>query len=869
MRRNVPLLRWLLTGLLLTGLFFGAVGQSLVMVEAAPMAQVVGTPCLGSTITQWTFASSSLLPSFGDGVLSYAGTNPPTFPTPTTVSANPPAVSFSGWGNASSLDTSKYLELSISTLGRNSIILSFTASRASTGPTIFELRYSTDGVTFSTFDVRAITTDELTYIFDFSSVSELTNATTATYRLYAYSASETTGAWRLDNINFTGNCLTPGDTPTPTLTPTASPVRSVIISEVAWMGTLASPTYEWIELYNPPGGPGLVDLTNWRLDSADTNGPNILIPPGTPGATIGDGQYFLLRNADVFSADVTTPSYQYSSTLLSDSGESLILKDPSGSVIDTANSNGGVWPAGTLTTAVNHGTMERWGTNADSDSQWYTSNGNWTKHDVAGNLIHGTPGGGNSATPTPTNTPTATTTFTATSTPTDTRTPTPTPTQARLKTVVITEVGWMGTSSSTTTDEWIELYNFTSAPVNLDGWRLRSYQYNTSTKDFVLNLDIALTGTISVSSGSDDPNDMSGFYLLERREQAVSDITGDLIYGGTKYLSNSGEILLLCSAYNIDSNTCNINHKGQVVDFVNATLASTGNIKPWPAGSTANYGSMERKNLISDDPTNYFTHTGVAPRYGKDANGNLIKGTPRHRNWAFTVTATPASTATATRTSTPIPIAGPILVINEFLPRPGHDWNNDGRVDVYDEFIEVMNVGTVSLNTGYYKLDTYKQNANGSVVSSAFTLPSKTLMPGEKIVYFASQTGVMLSDAGSTVRLLKSNNTVADAYTYPIVKSLDVSWCRLTDGYGSWIGRCFPTPGLPNALVGETYPPEPGGGPEVVCLLPDSTPEEFVQAECEEGGLGIWNRSYWDSLPSEGDELWIQEKRDKGLVLFE
>ncbi|NCP04703.1 MAG: lamin tail domain-containing protein, partial [Deltaproteobacteria bacterium] len=56
-------------------------------------------------------------------------------------------------------------------------------------------------------------------------------------------------------------------------------------------------------------------------------------------------------------------------------------------------------------------------------------------------------------------------------------TPTPSPTRTSLKTVVITEVAWMGTSASSS-DEWIELYNTTNARVNLDGWRLRSYRYN-------------------------------------------------------------------------------------------------------------------------------------------------------------------------------------------------------------------------------------------------------------------------------------------------------------------------------------------------------------------------------------------------------
>ena len=849
MRRNVSLYRLSLTGLLLAGLFFGAAGQSLASVEARPLAQA--TSCLGNTIAQWTFSNPIPNPSTGYGTLSSGAGVTGSLYNSSEV-ANPPAVSYNDWDTITfDQNSNEYLDFSVDISGRNSIVLSFTSNRSSSGPSEFQLQYSIDGGTFTTFGApRGITTTELTYIYDFSSVGDFSAATNITIRLFAYEADSTsTGTWRLDNVTFTGTCITPGNTLTPTLTPTASPIRSVIISEVAWMGTLASPNHEWIELHNTTSVP--ISLNGWTLNAADGS-PNSISITGT----IPANDYFLLRNANVFS-DVSTPSYLYSGSL-SDSGESLTLRDASNTVIDTANGNGGAWPAGTLTTAVNHGTMERSGTNADSDSQWYTSTGNWMKHDVAGNLIHGTPGGGNSATPTPT----------LTLIPTETPIPTATPTKASLKTVVITEVGWMGTSSSTTTDEWIELYNSTSEPVTLEGWHLRSYQYNSTAGDFVLNLDITLSGTISVRSGSGDPNDTSGFFLLERREEAVNDVdlpnTRVMAYGGTKYLSNSGEILLLCSAYNIDSGTCNINNKGQVVDFVNATLASTGNIKPWPAGSTSNYGSMERKNLISDDPTNWFTHTGAAPRYGLAANGTQIKGTPGHPNWAYNVTATPAATATPTRTPSPVAVAGPVLVLNEFLARPGHDWNNDGRVDVYDEFIEVMNAGTVNVSLSSFKLDDEKD-----LGSPPFTLPGMTLKPGEKAVFYASQTGIQLGDAGDTVRLLTSNNSVADAYTYPIVKSLDVSWCRLTDGYGSWVGRCFPTPGLPNSLVGETFPPAPGGGPEAVCLLPDSTPEEFVLAECEEGGLGIWNRSYWDSLPGEGDELWIQEERGKGLVRFE
>jgi len=182
----------------------------------------------------------------------------------------------------------------------------------------------------------------------------------------------------------------------------------------------------------------------------------------------------------------------------------------------------------------------------------------------------------------------------------------------------------------------------------------------------------------------------------------------------------------------------------------------------------------------------------------------------------------------------------------------------------------VINSGTVDVNLGGYKLDDYELDANGKLLWNGFTLPSQTLKPGEKAVFYGSETGILLNDSGDTIYLMRtSNSSVVDLYKYPVVKSVDVSICRYVDGYGSWLERCFPTPGQPNSLTGERTPATSGGPPAFVCLLPDSTPEEFIVAECEESGLGIWNRSYWDSLPGEGDEIWLPEESGKWPVIYQ
>jgi len=613
------------------------------------------------------------------------------------------------------------------------------------------------------------------------------------------------------------------------------------------MGTAASPNDEWIELYNTTAQP--INLTNWTLRAADGT-PDITIrncKPVNLKCIIPAKGYFLLERTDDDTVKGVDADMTYSGEM-SNSGEALQLRDHAGNLVDTANGDGGMWPAGDSST---FGSMERKGKNVlDSDSAWYTHpNGedprcghdaNWNGINPNANRLNGTPKCDNWA-------------FDVT--------PTPGPTPVPYKSIVISEVAWMGTQANSS-HEWIELYNTTRDEINLEGWHLVSFRWSGT--QFYKNLDIALKGVISPRT-STLQNDTSGYFLLVANENAVSfpgtSETYDQKYTGSLY--NTGEILLLCSTYNIQvAKNCDENHKTLLVDFVNAR-SRTGTIRPWPAGSSSIYGSMERQDWRSDDVTAYFTHTGANPHFGMDANGNFIKGTPKHSNWAFTVTSTPRPTALPTRTATPKPGSPPVLVLNEVMARAGTDWNADGRVDVYDEFIEVINAGTSNLSLSSYKLSL------ASAPAAVFSLPSQTLKPGERMVFYGSQSGLQLKDSGDTVRLLRaSNNSLVDAVAYPIAKVLDASVCRYADGYGSWIVGCYPTPGLANALTGGRFPLPVGGQP--VCHLPDSTPRGFVLAECEEtGGSGMWNPAYWDSFPGEGQEVWISDPHNKWLAVYQ
>jgi len=272
---------------------------------------------------------------------------------------------------------------------------------------------------------------------------------------------------------------------------------------VAWSGTQASTSDEWIELYNTRNSS--IDISGWRLVNS-IGSVDILI---NNGSTIPAKGFFLLERAhDLTVSDVTAD--QIYPGALGDINDSLTLSRPNGTIVDTANGDGGPWPAGTG--SPNFNSMERVVTGGvpakDTASGWLsnTQSSTWTKHDARGTtsnayLIHGTPAGDNWAftvAPTPSPKP-----------PPATSTPGACNTSVNPTSVIINEIAWAGTAASTS-DEWIELYNPTASPINLNGWVLR-----------------AVDGTPNIAL--DNVNLPAGqYYLLERGDDiAVSDIIAD------------------------------------------------------------------------------------------------------------------------------------------------------------------------------------------------------------------------------------------------------------------------------------------------------------------------------------------------------
>jgi hypothetical protein len=236
--------------------------------------------------------------------------------------------------------------------------------------------------------------------------------------------------------------------------------------------------------------------------------------------------------------------------------------------------------------------------------------------------------------------------------------------------------------------------------------------------------------------------------------------------------------------------------------------------------------TIRSTNTPKDTRTPTFTRTASLTRTETWTRTPSVTGT----HYTATPTRTRTSTRTPTRTSTAIP---GFVIINEFLPHPGFDWNQDGKTDVQDEFIELINLSSGSVNISRWRLDT-------GAGTQSFELPSVTLLPRQIVVLFRYETSLQLPDGGGTVRLVKPDGRTADIFTYPPVTSLEVTWCRLASGTGFLGFDCAPTPGRPNVRISDRA----AGGATLNerddCGLSDLVPEPIRLAECHGAGANIW-----------------------------
>jgi hypothetical protein len=451
--------------------------------------------------------------------------------------------------------------------------------------------------------------------------------------------------------------------------------------------------------------------------------------------------------------------------------------------------------------------------------------------------------------------------------------------------VVISEV--MYDPSGTEPDgEWIELFNPTSATVDLSGWMLRD---NSTSQDFLPALNLG-----------------AGEYAVVTTKRAVFQaiypgFAGHLVsleQGIGNGLANGGDRVILKDANGADVDALSYgtdttyfivqrptNLEGHSLARVppavdtdaaadwsdqyppnpgepgggpphTSTTTATPTSSHTPAKTPTATASAppptetpSRTPTITSDQTATATSTSTVPPTDTPAPtvtpGETVTVSPTSTS-AITptddpvtptatstptptaptdITATPTPTSTATMLSTPTPTATagptPAVRLNEILPRPDAiDWDGDGLVDAYDEWIEIVNLGPgVADLTGWALDDTLDGG------SRAYVFPRGTMLgPGGFLVRYRSTTGVALNQDADTTNLLAPDGSVVDSFSYTN-PGRDASYSRAVDGTGDWTDSYPPSPGRPN-LPGTPAPTGTPTATPIAIVTPTPTPTD-------------------------------------------
>ncbi len=276
---------------------------------------------------------------------------------------------------------------------------------------------------------------------------------------------------------------------------------TVVINEIAWMGTEKSYSDEWLELYN--NSSVALTLEGWQLISGDGS-PEINLEGEIPA-----GGFFLLEKTDDETLPDITADLIYKGVLHNE-GEYLKLFGNGGNIIDEIDCSSG-WFAGDNPFKK---TMERKNPllSGSRSSNWQTSQN-----------PGGTPKAKNSQVPTQ---PSEEIPKEAgpISPPTSTETP-PSEPESKVypSNIFISEI-LPSPEGADAENEWIELFNGNSFEVALAGWQIRD--------------TIGATETYTIPEGTKIGS--NGFLVLLRPETKITlQNSGD----GLELLNPGGEII--------------------------------------------------------------------------------------------------------------------------------------------------------------------------------------------------------------------------------------------------------------------------------------------------------------------------------------
>ncbi len=551
---------------------------------------------------------------------------------------------------------------------------------------------------------------------------------------------------------------------------TSSPM--VLLSEIAWMGSVENENHEWIELKNVSSE--IVDLSGWTVAAADGT-PDIVL-----NGTVGPDGYFLLERTSDQSVPSVTSSQIYTGAL-GNGGESLELRDASGVPVDFVAASTS-WPAGNNQSKQ---TMER-----GDDGSWHASI-----------LPGGTPGFENSI-------PTSTVSDVLSDQPATSTVATSTEAAPPATATTATGAGLPGSAEaeleiteilpspkgSDTAGEFIELHNAGGAPADATGWRLASGE-----RQYVIVASSSRSNVIP-------PNGYLAIWRSESRLVLPNDQGQAMLYSPEKTAPRqavSYEKAPEGRSY-AKNEISEWRWSGQATPG-EANAIKTENLPPeadWSvksvieAGETVLFDSSDTTDP-EDDKLSFVwqfgdggSSTDPSPTHAFQSLGrfkvelSVSDGTNRSaKSRTVTVTA-PKATSTAKLPAIPAEKEFTII-INELLPDPaGEDY--DG------EWVELYNSGSKDVDLLGWQID----DASGG--SKAFRFEdSVTVKPSSFYLLDREDSGLALNNGSDEARIFDGFGRLVDSVKYSGAKE-GLSYSRDKKNNWQW---SVPTAGKPNQTV--------------------------------------------------------------------
>ena len=272
-------------------------------------------------------------------------------------------------------------------------------------------------------------------------------------------------------------------------------------------------------------------------------------------------------------------------------------------------------------------------------------------------------------------------------------------------------------------------------------------------------------------------------------------------------------------------------------------------------------------------PANQVTlHIHYGDRSGEFAglalwqDGRLLRHLdipPADGRWTVTIPAVPGAilTAVATQFDGDFAVTAPFfvarelsnepaaLLLNEVLPAPRNDYNDDGAVDSDDEYIELYNPGRLPIPlTGWTLLD----SEDASTAHHMTFGNGRFLGGGELLLLLHKTNRLTLRNDGGVVRLLTPEGVEFDRITWDANLVHGRSVARIPDG-GAWVWGADATPGAANTNTGvndfapwpappppppSNKPPPPNPAVLATAGQMGGPPGSIAQAKL--AGLGAW-----------------------------